>query len=445
MDTRLRAAAEAGDINEFYSCIRQDRAVLTRIDKEEFIDTPLHIAAARGHSDFAMAVMYLKPSFGQKLNQDVYCPIHLALQNGHIETVLRLLEADKHLVRVKGREGYTAFHYAAQRDNLDLLTRFLKDCPECIDDVTIRKESALHIAAQNERFGSLELLVRWLQRAHIYGKMSRTHLLNCKDRDGNTVLHIAASKSQPQMMKLLLECKADTKAINMGYLTALDIIENQEPNHNRDICLNILRCGGGLKASSIPTVEPLYKSLRSKITLLEKMGMGLVGPITNMSVESINAFLVGLTLIITAIFSSVLSPPGGVWQGDISMNATSPVNARVGNSVMDPTTFKVFFVVNFVAFCFTCCTIVVLLQIATTNSIIAIVAEVLASLLTCSFLGAARVIVPDKADFLKDSLHFPLSKSLELKLAPLFFLSLISIMEGIRRLCLICKRRNQEL
>ena len=35
----------------------------------EFVDSPLHIAAATGHRDFAMEMMNLKPSFARKLNQ----------------------------------------------------------------------------------------------------------------------------------------------------------------------------------------------------------------------------------------------------------------------------------------------------------------------------------------------------------------------------------------
>ncbi|XVF82863.1 hypothetical protein PTKIN_Ptkin16aG0084600 [Pterospermum kingtungense] len=123
MDERLRRAAHAGDMNELYNFIKEVGRVLKRIDREEFVDTPLYIVAAKGHSDFSIAITYLKPSFGRKLNQDP------AMQNDHIETALRLLQVDKDLVGGKGNEGYTALRYVVERENLDLLTRFLKDYP----------------------------------------------------------------------------------------------------------------------------------------------------------------------------------------------------------------------------------------------------------------------------------------------------------------------------
>ncbi|OMP12281.1 hypothetical protein COLO4_03338 [Corchorus olitorius] len=162
--------------------------------------------------------------------------------------------------------------------------------------------------------------------------------------------------------------------------------------------------------------------------------MGLLGPIMNMSPERINTLLVGLTLIITAIYSAILNPPGGVWQGD----AGEP---GVGNSVMDPVTFQAFFAVNYAVYIFAAFSVVVLIQVVTSSAAIGIMAEILAALFTCSFVGAWLVIVPENADFFIDILHLPnLSRALELKLGPLYFLFLLASMEGCRRLCLMFKR-----
>jgi ankyrin repeat protein len=109
-----------------------------------------------------MEIMRLKPSFARKLNQDGFTPIHLALQNFETRVVLRLLDADKDLVCIHGREGRTPLHYAAQIGHLDLLVAFLRVCPESIEDVTIQRETVLHIALTNERFGAFQLLLGWL-------------------------------------------------------------------------------------------------------------------------------------------------------------------------------------------------------------------------------------------------------------------------------------------
>ncbi|XP_017984857.1 PREDICTED: receptor-interacting serine/threonine-protein kinase 4-like [Theobroma cacao] len=81
MDERLRRAAQSGNIDALYDLIQDDADVLRRIDEMQFVDTPLHIAAAAGHTEFAMELMNLKPSFARKLNQCGFSPLHLALQN----------------------------------------------------------------------------------------------------------------------------------------------------------------------------------------------------------------------------------------------------------------------------------------------------------------------------------------------------------------------------
>ncbi|KAK6228347.1 hypothetical protein SCA6_000687 [Theobroma cacao] len=197
------------------------------------------------------------------------------------------------------------------------------------------------------------------------------------------------------MIRLLLECKVDTKAVNLENLIALNVLERQRDGviEDKEICLKILRDtegSAGLSALFKPKAkaEPLHEKFRSRITFLEKAAIRALGPIMNMSVESMNAFLVALALIITATFESLLSPPGGVWQGN------DPNGTRVGNSVMDVNTFINFFgslfCLAFMSFSLT----IAILQLATGSSVIAILAEVLMVLLTRSLYYAWWTIRP---------------------------------------------------
>jgi ankyrin repeat protein len=139
MDESLKDAAQQGNIDALYSLIRRDAYVLDTIDKIPFVETPLHIAASAGHTQFAMEIMRLKPTFARKLNQDGFSPMHLALQNNQTQVVLLLLDVDEDLVRVQGREGVTPLHYVAEIGNIHLLAEFLKACPKSIEYVTIRR------------------------------------------------------------------------------------------------------------------------------------------------------------------------------------------------------------------------------------------------------------------------------------------------------------------
>ncbi|KAF2284996.1 hypothetical protein GH714_034218 [Hevea brasiliensis] len=69
-DQRLKMAAEQGDTNALYSILPEDRCLLEHMEQASFLDTPLHIAASKGKTPFALEVMRLMPSLAGKPNQD---------------------------------------------------------------------------------------------------------------------------------------------------------------------------------------------------------------------------------------------------------------------------------------------------------------------------------------------------------------------------------------
>ncbi|KAL7167039.1 hypothetical protein ACSBR2_037660 [Camellia fascicularis] len=228
---RLNTVAEGGDINGLYECIREDPHILDDIDNIPFVDTPLHIAAAAGSTDFALEMMNLKPSFGMKLNPDGLSPLHLALRNRHFETVRQLISFGKEPIRVKGRQSYTALHYVALRNEFDWLAEFLCACPAAIEDRTIRGETALHIAVRRSNSEASEVLLGWMHRTN------RRKILNWTDNEGNTVLHIAVFTLQLQIVKSILDQNyIDRNAENFEGLTARDFaIELAESEARREI------------------------------------------------------------------------------------------------------------------------------------------------------------------------------------------------------------------
>ena len=201
---KLKQVAQDGNIDNFYRLIREDAKLLEAIDELPFVDTPLHIAASVGNVPFAMEMMRLKPSLVSKPNPDGFSPLHLALQREQIEMVRRLLQVDGDLVRMKAKEGMTLLHYAIiTYDHLDLLVEFLSLCPHSIEDVTIRNETALHIALKYDKLEAFKLLVGWLRQNRSKNSMFwERKILNWKDGEGNTVLHVAISKNQPQACSL---------------------------------------------------------------------------------------------------------------------------------------------------------------------------------------------------------------------------------------------------
>ncbi|XP_059639176.1 ankyrin repeat-containing protein BDA1-like [Cornus florida] len=217
-------AAQAGDIDALYALFQNNPNVLQSIDRIRFVDTPLHSAASIGHTHFAVEMISLMPSFGKKLNPDGLSPLHLALQNGRTETVIRLININSELIRVQGKGGITPLHYVAEKNEVRLLAEFLCACPESVQDLTIRGETAVHIAVRNCNFEAFEVLFNWID------KTSNELVLQWKDEDGNTVLHIAAYTNQPQVVKQLLKAVEVKGDKNMLGLTAFDLISSDELN-----------------------------------------------------------------------------------------------------------------------------------------------------------------------------------------------------------------------
>lgn len=193
MDEQLRRAAEDGDIDELYACLAHDPHILERIDNIPYSNTPLHVSACAGETLFAMEVATLRPSLARQINHLGLSPMHLALQNGQIQTVRALMTVDVDLIRVKGRGRVTPLHYAAEIEEDELLAEFLSACPSSVEDLTSRCETAVHVAVKNGKHRSVKVLFGWLMRV----KMEE--ILNWKDEDGNTVMHIATLTNQPQV------------------------------------------------------------------------------------------------------------------------------------------------------------------------------------------------------------------------------------------------------
>ncbi|XP_022764552.1 ankyrin repeat-containing protein BDA1-like [Durio zibethinus] len=349
MDGKLREAAQSGNIDNLYELFREDPHLLEHIDEVPFFDTPLHTAAAAGQVDFAVEMMNLKPSFATKLNPDGFTPMHLALQNDRNQLLFELLKINKELIRVKGKKGVTLLHYAAEQGDADLLAKFLAACPQCIIDVTVGGQTALHIAAEKTKLEALELLARWLRRTHNKdGGFWELEVMNWKDKEGNTVLHVVASntENQVEMIRLLLECGVRKNIINLSGLTALDILQRRRHVGNRE-AEDILSQAGGLNAYSISKSRPLAELLRSKVEFSERLMITVTRARLNIPSDTRNAFLVLAGLVITATYQAIFNPPGGVRQAEAG---STEVPSEAGRSIMDTNSFLWFYIPNTAAF-----------------------------------------------------------------------------------------------
>ncbi|XP_057720343.1 ankyrin repeat-containing protein BDA1-like [Arachis stenosperma] len=312
VNAMLVRAASFGNINMFYRAIQQNPNILEEVDAIPFVNTPLHIAASAGHMEFAIEIMGMKPSFGFKLNPQGLSPIHVALHNNHYSLVDRLVEINKDLVRVEGKERLTPLHLLCQsgsEGSIRLLTDFLDICPDSIKDVNVRKETALHIAVRCGNVSALQEIVDWLKQNTFKGAddLERS-ILNRTTVDGNNILHLATICGNTQAVMLLIGTKRMEKnAKNSWNQTALDL------------------------AHSYPEIERILEGAKAKRGAatnhgrhpkLRNPGLVVIRRIrNNVSSQQREAYLVVTALIITSVYQTALSPPGG--QPDNNLNSTT--------------------------------------------------------------------------------------------------------------------------
>ncbi|XP_045790056.1 ankyrin repeat-containing protein BDA1-like isoform X2 [Trifolium pratense] len=336
---KLKLADEEENINLLYEVIQDNPSILEIIDSKQFVETPLHIAASRGQIQFANEIMNLKPSFASKLNPQGFSPIHLAMQENKNRMVLCFVNMNKDLVRVKGKGGLTPLHFASRnKGDVELLANFLSACPNSIEDLTVKGETALHIAVKNNNYEALELLICCLRRNITRGARElHYNVINLKDEADNTVLHILAQRNlEPQTLGLLLKTKINLNAKNLENNTALDMALNE------DIRRKLLSVGvkPGLRVRAAPT---LAQRLKSNITIIDKVVIYIKSLRRDISEKQRNTWLIVATLVATSVYQSALNPPGGVYQ----------VNANSGNggkSVMPNSYFLPFSLVSMFAF-----------------------------------------------------------------------------------------------
>lgn len=190
MDPRLFEAACRGDTDELQKLLEEDRFMLERCLLAPYSETVLHVASMAGQAGFAKEVLRLKPEISSSLNKDGFAAIHLASANGFVDIVRELLMVKHELGYLRCSDSRTPLHLAAITGRTEVIRELLRICPASIEDVTVGGETAVHLAVKNNQLEALKALVESFKHSNIQD------LLNAKDEDGNTVLHLATARKQ---------------------------------------------------------------------------------------------------------------------------------------------------------------------------------------------------------------------------------------------------------
>ncbi|KAG5554523.1 hypothetical protein RHGRI_012166 [Rhododendron griersonianum] len=153
-------------------------------------DTPLHLAARLEKPLVQVLDKLLEWREDLIEEQDAYgwTPLHLAARCENLKAVKKLLEKNKSVAYVAtNNDKETALHIAAAVGDVRIMEELLSTCPDCWEMVNNKGQNILHIAADMERDEVA---------ACILEKPWASRLINRKDNEGNTPLHVLASNGK---------------------------------------------------------------------------------------------------------------------------------------------------------------------------------------------------------------------------------------------------------
>ncbi|XP_047327173.1 ankyrin repeat-containing protein NPR4-like [Impatiens glandulifera] len=332
MEQQLIEAAAEGNVEKLEEIVKKDPLSLDRFLVGRYNWTPLHIAAARNRSDFVSAVLNKTPELIDLLDSRNRTALHVASAKGHtaaVENILVLSSPDLCLSR--DIDGRNPLHLAAMGGHIDVLKTLMSKCPHAARVYADQGETILHLIMKRGGIINVDAMKDLVQ--NVSYDDDDDELLNAKDANGNTILHLAATSHNMVMLNTLLNNKrVNVNVMNMGGKTVMDIVKEMAKDKDKEKIINLLVKRGALTGRDMARGEWLAKQQES--------------------------LMVVASLIATMAFQAGVSPPGGVWQDDQNGH-------RAGEAVLAynyPDTYPYFLRANTIGFVASLSTILLLIS-----------------------------------------------------------------------------------
>ncbi|KAL9321969.1 hypothetical protein ACSQ67_010022 [Phaseolus vulgaris] len=171
--------------------------------------------------------------------------LHYAASIGYLHGVEYLLQNCHTCSMERDNDGFFPLHLASAFGHIEVLKKLLENCPDPGEIVDNKGRNIVHIAAIMGEFNVIRYI---LQDANDEVK----DMINGKDYDGNTPLHLAASHSRPKIVQALTwDTRVDLHCLNNNNQTALDAFEQfKQENNPPFLRASVLLCLGGNNSSN---------------------------------------------------------------------------------------------------------------------------------------------------------------------------------------------------
>ncbi|CAL2274254.1 unnamed protein product [Prunus armeniaca] len=311
--------------------------------------TALHAAVIYGDEEMTTEILTKEKALAIVADKKGWTPLHYAASYGSTSIVSQLLEADKRSAHMADEvDKKTALHIAASKGHVNVMKQLISYCPDCCEVVDQRRRNALHYALETRQSRIIDFVMMdaWLSNV----------LLNAKDVDGNTPLHLLNAPHYSRI-PFIGDGRVDKMAFNKENMNALDVIKANINFKYKMRLMNVLKRNGAASGHRI-----LSENNHDGQKLKENKG----GEVTETKKNIRESHLIVATLVATVTFAAGITMPGGYYQSSDQGNAmsnvsqqnvTGPALARSngptpGYAVLTKNTaFKLFYIYNMFALC----------------------------------------------------------------------------------------------
>ncbi|KAF7847991.1 hypothetical protein BT93_L2388 [Corymbia citriodora subsp. variegata] len=256
--------------------------------------SPVLAALKDGKPGILEEILVRLPKLLHSNVEERWTPLHSAVSHGNIGAVQLLLSKCSYLALQSDKNGYYPIHIACEGGNVDIILELMKMWPDVAEMKNGKGQNILHVAAEGGKINAVQHILNECREPVI------EKLLNLKDLDGNTPLHLASMHNHCQVMLSLVNNKTtDVKLLNNDDKTALDVALNPETWSSPLLAHAILVKAG------IPQKEG------GNVLLPRKSSGASKSPRAEWIKDQVDTLLLVATLVATVTFTAGFTLPGG--------------------------------------------------------------------------------------------------------------------------------------